>query len=119
LYDVLSTWPIQGRGANRMDPRKARLAMAVEGDNRHYLIHDIHRWHWLGMAERLGLGERAVAMIEELVEHTPLALDAVAKRLPEDFPAVVFDSVADGMRAAVKQLANEPDRRSNAPHKKH
>jgi serine/threonine-protein kinase HipA len=101
-----------------MDPRKARLAMAVEGDNRHYLIHDIHRWHWLGMAESLGLGERAVAMIEELVEHTPRALDAVAKRLPEDFPAVVFDRVAGGMRAAVTQLANEPDRRSSALRKK-
>ncbi len=112
LYDVLSTWPIQGRGANRMDPHKARLAMAVEGGNRHYLIHDIHRWHWVGMAESLGLGNRAAAMIEDLVQRTPRVLDALAKRLPEDFSATLFDSVASGMTAAVKRLAKEPDHRS-------
>lgn len=114
LYDILSTWPIQGRGANRMEPRKARLAMAVEGGNRHYLIHDIHRWHWVGMAERLGLADRAVALVEDLIERTPRVLDAVAKRLPEDFPAALFDSVANGMTAAVKRLAREPDHRSAA-----
>lgn len=113
LYDILSTWPIQGRGANRMDPRNARLAMAmaVEGSNRHYLIHDIHRWHWVRMAESLGLGDRATAMIEDLVERIPRALDALAKRLPEDFPAALFDSVSAGVTAAVKRLAREPDRR--------
>ena len=118
LYDILSTWPIQGRGANRMDSRKARLAMPVEGRNRHYLIHDIHRWHWVGMAESLGLADRATAMIEDLIERTPRALDALAKRLPGDFPAALFDSVANGMAAAVKQLAREPDRRSVASVKK-
>ncbi|WP_235499586.1 type II toxin-antitoxin system HipA family toxin [Frateuria sp. Soil773] len=118
LYDILSTWPIQGRGANRMDPRKARLAMAVEGGNRHYLIHDIHRWHWVGMAESLGLADRAVAMVGDLVERTPRVLDAVAKRLPDDFPAALFDSVADGMTSAVKRLAKEPDRRAGASRRK-
>jgi len=114
LYDILSTWPIQGRGANRMDPRKARLAMAVEGANRHYLIHGIRRRHWVGMAESLGLGDRVEGMIEGLIERTPHALDALAKRLPEGFPAELFDSVANGMTAAVKRLASEPDRRSVA-----
>ncbi len=115
LYDILSTWPIHGRGANRMDSRKARLAMAVEGGNRHYLIHDIHRWHWVGMAESLGLGDRAAAMIEGLIERTPRALDTLAKRLPEDFPAALFDSVSNGVTAVVKRLAREPDRRSATP----
>ena len=112
LYDILSTWPIQGRGANRMDPRKARLAMVVESGNRHYLIHDIHRWHWIGMGESLGLGDRTAEMIEELIARTPHVLDALARRLPEDFPAELFDSVADGMTAATERLAKEADRRS-------
>ncbi|HWU75419.1 MAG TPA: type II toxin-antitoxin system HipA family toxin [Rhodanobacter sp.] len=119
LYDVLSTWPIQGRGANRMDPRKARLAMAVEGDNRHCRIHDIHRWHWVGMAQSLGLADRATAMIEELIERTPRALEALARRLPEEFPHTLFDSVANGMMAAVKKLTREPDFRSAAAIGKH
>lgn len=114
LYDILSTWPIQGRGVSHIDPRKARLAMAVEGDNRHYLMHEIHRWHWIRMAGSLGLGDHAAAVIEDLVERTPRVLNVLSKRLPEDFPAALFDSVANGMTAAVKRLAKEPDRRSVA-----
>ena len=111
LYDILSTYPIQGRGANRMDPRKARLAMAVEGSNRHDLLHDIHRWHWVAMAESLGLANRIASIINGLIERTPTALNALAKRLPGDFPAELFDSVATGVTAAIKRLTREPDRR--------
>ncbi len=66
LYDILSTYPVQGRGANHLDPRKARLAMAVRSKNAHYLLHDIHRWHWVSMAEKMGL-KGAGEMIDELV----------------------------------------------------
>jgi len=111
LYDILSTYPIQGRGANRMDPRKARLAMAVAGSNRHYLLHDIHRWHWVAMAESLGLADSIASIITDLIERTPVALDALASRLPQDFPAALFDSVRAGVTEAVKRLAREPDRR--------
>ena len=112
LYDILSTYPVQGRGANRMDPRKARLAMAVTGENRHYLLHDIHRWHWVGMAERLGLPDGAEPIINGLVERAPEALHAVAKRLPQGFPSELFDSVNAGVMVAAKRLGREPDRRS-------
>jgi serine/threonine-protein kinase HipA len=111
LYDILSTYPIQGRGANRMAPRKARLAMAVDGKNRHYLLHDIHRWHWVAMAESLGLADSVAAIINDLIERTPRALDALASRLPQDFPVALFDSVGAGVTAAVHRLAREPDRR--------
>jgi serine/threonine-protein kinase HipA len=66
------------------------------------------------MAESLGLTDRVAAVIEDLIERTPRALDALAKRLPEDFPTELFDTVANGMTAAVKRLAREPDRRSVA-----
>lgn len=114
LYDILSTYPVQGRGAKRMDPRKARLAMAVTGENRHYLLHDIHRWHWVGMAERLGLSDGAEPIINGLVERAPEALHAVASRLPQGFPSELFDSVSAGVMAAAKRLGREPDRRSTA-----
>jgi serine/threonine-protein kinase HipA len=38
----------------------------------------------------------------------------MARRLPEDFPAELFDRVANGMTDAVKRLAREPDRRSTS-----
>lgn len=107
----LSTYPVQGRGANLTDPPKARLAMAVEGNNRHYRLHDIHRWHWIMMADSQGLAGRAPTLIAELIERTPLALEALAARLPGDFPAGLFESVAAGVSGAVKRLMIEADDR--------
>lgn len=110
LYDVLSLWPILGFGARQIAPQKARMAMAVEGKNRHYVWRDIHRWHWVAMAERLGLPE-APALIDALIEQAPKALDRVGGRLPARFPEAVFAAVDRGMRAAGKRLAAEPDKR--------
>lgn len=112
LYDILSTYPIQGRKPHLFDPRNSRLAMAVEGRNRHYVLHEIHRWHWIAMAESLGLVDGAEPLITELIERSPAAFDAVAARLPEDFPMVLFDGVKAGTMAAIKRLAREPGRRA-------
>lgn len=111
LYDIVSTYPIQGRGANRLDPHRAKLAMAVAGANRHYALHEIHRWHWLSMATSLGLETDASSLIDEIVEQSVQALERVGSRLPEAFPEPMFESVDRGMRQAAERLASEPDRR--------
>lgn len=111
LYDILSVHSLMGRGANRLDPRKARLAMAVEGRNRHYVLHDIHRWHWVAMGGQLGLPDVG-EMLESLPATVLAAIDRVAQRLPEDFPEPLFDGVARGVRQAARRLAGEPDRRA-------
>ena len=36
LYDVLSAWPITGRGPRQLDTNRLKLAMAVKGKNTHY-----------------------------------------------------------------------------------
>ncbi|KGI77348.1 type II toxin-antitoxin system HipA family toxin [Oleiagrimonas soli] len=110
LYDIISTYPIQGHGPKHLDPRRARLAMAVRGKNAHYLLHDIHRWHWVSMAERLGL-QGAEGMIDELIDQVPKAIQSVASRLPTGFPSSVLGVISEGMSVAAKRMANEPDRR--------
>ncbi len=111
LYDVLSTYPVQGKGAIRLDPHDLKLAMAVEGRNRHYKLGEIHRWHWVAMGERLGLEQPAPELIEAICRRTPEAIDIVRDRLPPNFPMPVFNAVQKGMRAAVAKLLSEPDRR--------
>ncbi|MGN2252326.1 type II toxin-antitoxin system HipA family toxin [Frateuria sp. GZRe12] len=110
LYDILSIYPLMGRGAGKLDPRKAKLAMAVEGRNRHYVPHDIHRWHWVAMGEQLGFAD--VEWLEGFPAAVVAALDRVAQRLPEDVPGSLFESVAEGVRQAARRLAGEPDRRA-------
>ncbi len=104
LYDVLSAWPIIGRGPNKLDERKVRLAMAVRGKNAHWKINEIKARHWDAVAKLAGLGD-ARAMVGELIEKTPAVLTSAAKELPGKFPAHVSDRIFAGVESSAKQLA--------------
>jgi len=110
VYDILSAYPVMGRSANKLDPHKARMAMAVISRNRHYELQSIHRWHWVAMAEKLGLPE-APELIDHVLQQVPKVLDQVAGQLPESMPQAIFDAVNEGMRRAARRLAAEPDYR--------
>lgn len=110
LYDVISVHPLLGRGPDSIDPRRAKLAMAVEGSNRHYRLHDIHRWHWTEMGRRLGLPE-ASALVKDLADRTPAVLDRVAEKLPDCFPQRLYDAVCKGMLAFRERFLGEPENR--------
>ncbi|MGY0618005.1 type II toxin-antitoxin system HipA family toxin [Lysobacter sp. A378] len=114
LYDILSTYPIQGHGTGRLDPREAKLAMAVTGRNRHYKVREIHRWHWTSMAAQLGLETAPGELVAAMVAATPRVLDQVGEALPEGFPQALYEGVRDGMLAAAKRLEAEPDLRGSA-----
>jgi serine/threonine-protein kinase HipA len=111
LYDILSIHPLLGNGAGKLDPRKARLAMAVEGRNRHYVLHDIHRWHWTAMATRLGVPD-AAGLVEQMAAQVAPVLQKVGDALPDGFPEAIFAAVGNGMLRSAKRLAAEPDRRA-------
>lgn len=104
LYDILSTYPIQGRGPGQLDPRRARLAMAVCGKDRHHGVADIHHRHWVAMAQQLGLETGARELIAGLSGEVEAVLDEVGNRLPPGFPSTVYDMVRGGMMAAVWKL---------------
>lgn len=113
LYDILSTWPIQGRGAGQLDPHRVTMAMAVEGRNRHYRWTGIHRWHWIAMAMQLGLEQSAAPLIDALCIATPAVLDEMGRQLPSGFPQPLYESLRTGMLAAARRLAAEPDIRAD------
>lgn len=103
LYDIMSAYPIMGRGANRLDPRQASLAMAVVSKNRHYLLSEIQTRHWLEMGKRCGIdGE---ALVAETVARVPQVLTAAAAALPPGFPAFVSDSIFAGLQRAAERIA--------------
>ncbi len=98
LYDVLSAWPVIGRGANRISLQEARLAMAVAGRNKHYRLQEIQARHWHDLAIRVG-GLDLWHRVQHLVDHAPAALDSVAAELPTDFPEMVTSRIRAGMEA--------------------
>ncbi|WP_334040193.1 type II toxin-antitoxin system HipA family toxin [Burkholderia ambifaria] len=105
LYDVLSAHPIIGTRRNQLSPRRARLAMAVCGKNRHYVIADIQPRHWIAQGARVGLTEDEVrAAMTHVAARTEPAIADVASRIPADFPADVADAIFDGMRRQARKL---------------
>jgi serine/threonine-protein kinase HipA len=108
LYDVLSAWPIIGKGRNRLAWHDAKLAMAVSGRSRHYRLADIMRRHFNAMAARCGWGDDAEDIIGELLSRVEAAIDGAARQVPAGFPEDVAMSIFDGLRAQAKRLQEQP-----------
>lgn len=106
LYDVLSAYPILGHGHDQLAPEKVRMAMAVNGQNRHYEWIRFVRRHWISTARLCGISQDAAqALIDELVANTPAVIARVAAALPPTFPMHVADSILGGMHASAVKLA--------------
>ena len=107
LYDVLSAFPVLGHGAGKLAPEKVKMAMAAMSRNRHYKWAEIRPRHWLATADACGISQAAAqAVIDELVAATPKVIANVAGSLPAGFPAVVSDSIFDGLQTACKRLGD-------------
>lgn len=100
LYDVISAWPIIGRGSRRIAPQEAKLAMAVPSTKAHWRLSEILPRHWKALASRHG-GARTWEGLLDVVERMERALSAVSDRLPKDFPPSLFDAIAAGCRGQV------------------
>ena len=109
LYDVLSAWPVIGKGAGLYAQQKIRMAMAWHGTkSRTYKPLQIQRRHLTTTASRLGLGGRANDLLESLIVRTPGVIAAVAAKLPKDFPAAVAEPIFEGLQASATQLSHQP-----------
>ena len=106
LYDVLSAWPIIGNGPNQLSPRRAKLSMALHGENAHYHLHEIQTRHFEALALQSGKPDAFDRMVG-LVLQVPDALERTQAELPAGFPPRVFNSIRRGMTAqAEKFVAN-------------
>ncbi|WP_303637433.1 type II toxin-antitoxin system HipA family toxin [Stenotrophomonas tuberculopleuritidis] len=105
VYDVLSMYPILGRGPNQLDPRNAQLAMSVQGKNRHRKLHLVRRRHWNDTARACGVADGAEPWIEALIAAVEPAIGKVTRQLPRDFPASVSEPIFKGLRAAAARLS--------------
>ena len=103
FYDVLSAWPIIGRGANRLNWHQAKLAMAVRSKNVHSKLKEIQPRHWEVVSRAGGLGTGS-ALLEELARQTPIAIAEVNRQLPAEFPAAVADAIFEGLQRMAAQL---------------
>ena len=105
-YDVLSAFPVLGTSRGKLPPQKVKMAMAVEGANRHYLWRSILPRHWEITAKRCGLGSVLDSIRDEIIDTTPAVLASVTSQLPKDFPESVAASIAHGLKRSCAKLAS-------------
>jgi len=104
IYDVMSALPVMGDGPNQWAPQEIKLAMALLGKNRHYHVHHIERRHFNSTAKKVGYGESAEALLEELIARTPAVVAQVQAELPGDFSQRVADKVLGGLLESARSL---------------
>lgn len=103
LYDVLSAWPIIGKGTRQLAYQKAELAMAVRSKNTHYKLGEICRRHWDNVANLAGIKD-ASEIIADIITTGPAVIANVQSRLPKEFPAAVADKIFTGLDQSLARL---------------
>ncbi|MEJ8847359.1 type II toxin-antitoxin system HipA family toxin [Variovorax rhizosphaerae] len=114
LYDVISAWPIIGKGASQVPWQKAKLAMALRSKNVHYNLAGIQTRHWHELAIQVGV-DGAFERMCELVRNAPAALHSVERELPPDFPERVWRAVDTGVRAQCQRFESGLPESRNTP----
>lgn len=108
LYDVISYFPIMGRGANRLSTHDLKMAMAFRGKSKHYAFKNIQRRHMNATVARSGYGENAEPLIEEILNNISQVVETVENEILPGFPENVADDIFNGMKASAKRLQAMP-----------
>lgn len=105
MYDVLSAWPVTGQGANLLNYKELKLAMALRSTNAHYLLEKVQARHFVRLAARCRIPrDPAIRLIEELIAMTPSVVDKAGASLPDGYPLDVFEAIAKGLQWSADRL---------------
>ncbi len=104
LYDVMSAYPVLGTGPNQWSPFELKLAMALLGKRKHYLMRDIQRRHFNSTAQKVGYCDSAEPIIQDILARTPAAIAEVRESMPAGLSAQVADAVLSGLQRAAQTL---------------
>lgn len=102
FYDVLSAWPLLG-GPHGMQYRKAKMAMAVRGQQVHYKVSEIQRRHWAQLAIASGV-DGAWESMQHMASQLESAMHNVEKRLPPAFPQELAEQIFGGARRLLERF---------------
>lgn len=96
LYDILSAHPLI---ANKdLQVQKVSMAMALIGKNVHYKWFDIQRRHFIQTAKAAKYStDRAVTILDEMLERVDSVIESVKYKLPKKFPSKISTPIFKGM----------------------
>ena len=103
LYDVLSAYPLLARKS--LHTKQLKMALSVDGKNKHYDWDTIYPRHWLAQAKKVKFSQKELTgLLEEIIDTTDQVVSIVTAQLPASFPSELADPVFAGMRKALRRL---------------
>jgi len=107
LYDILSAYPLMGRGQGRLPMQKIKMAMAVYGANRLYEWSRMEPRHWVETGRRCGIAEETTrGLMNEIGESVVGVLERVRQRIPSSFPGELQEAILRGVRSSARRLGS-------------
>jgi serine/threonine-protein kinase HipA len=107
LYDILSAYPLMGKGLGRLPMQKIKMAMAVYGANRHYEWSRMEPRHWVETGRRCGIAEETTRrLMNEISERADGALERVGQRIPSSFPKGLREAILSGVKSSARRLVS-------------
>ncbi|MEO5372218.1 MAG: type II toxin-antitoxin system HipA family toxin [Magnetococcus sp. DMHC-1] len=103
-YDVLSAYPVLGNGPGLLQEKKARMAMALIGKNRHDKWAELQKRHFEATARSCGIEASGKMIVEHVLAATPKIIAEVAEGLPGDFPERIAKPILDGLQRMTQRL---------------
>ncbi|HEU5281086.1 MAG TPA: type II toxin-antitoxin system HipA family toxin [Gammaproteobacteria bacterium] len=103
LYDILSAYPIIAK--KQLQKQKIKMAMALKSESNHYRWNEIQKRHFIGAAKnaRFSTSEAEKCLIQ-MLHNVDTVITTVSKQLPSNFPAIISDSIFEGMRLSKQRL---------------
>ncbi len=96
MYDIMSAHPLLAK--KQLQSKKIKMAMALVGNNRHYLWHTIYPRHFISTAKHVGFNEKtARKLLIEMMESIDDVIAKVDAQIPAGFPAHIVEPTLTGM----------------------
>ncbi|WP_343437253.1 type II toxin-antitoxin system HipA family toxin [Enterobacter roggenkampii] len=97
LYDVMSAYPLMH--PKGIPPRKAKMAMALSGRNRHFHWSTVMPRHFLSTAREVSFPVLQVEqLLAEMKQRTESVISKVETMLPAGFPEHISEAIFEGLR---------------------
>lgn len=104
LYDVISAYPLAEK--RQIEYRKMKMAMSLNGKNKHYGWQEIMPRHWFEESKKVDFPEAEMqAIIDGTLGNVESVITDVSSRLPADFPDDIASPVFEGIRKVAGKFA--------------
>ncbi len=97
IYDVISAYPIANK--HQIEYQDLKMAMAVNGKNKHYHWHEIMPRHWFAQSKIVGFPKYEMQkIIDDTLGSIEKVIENICIKLPNNFPNDISTAIFNGIK---------------------